>query len=148
MMTKLKVPKYEAAMGQHAPKLRLTSQRRHVYDELMAGRDHPTATDIFIRVQKRMPSISLATVYNCLETMVTHGLVKAVHVDREPTRFCANLKDHGHFICTACERVYDIELSKADRFLNKLPQGAMVIQQDVTLKGFCPSCSKKQRKDS
>jgi len=79
-------------MSSHAPKLRLTSQRRHVYDELMSAGDHPTATDVFIRVQKKLSSISLATVYNCLETMVDHGLIKAVHVDREPTRFCANLK--------------------------------------------------------
>ena len=139
------MPKYEAAMGRHAPKLRLTSQRRHVYNEIMAGSDHPTATDVFIRVQKKTPSISLATVYNCLEAMVEHGLVKAVHVDREPTRFCPNLKDHGHFICTACEHVCDIELPKSDRFLSKLPEGTIVTQQDITLRGLCPSCVKKKK---
>jgi Fur family peroxide stress response transcriptional regulator len=60
------IPSYERAMGREG--LRLTPQRRHVYEVLMAKRDHPTATEVFIRAQKRMPSISLATVYNCLET--------------------------------------------------------------------------------
>lgn len=147
MIQKIRTPKYETAMGQHAPKLRLTPQRRHVYDELMGGSDHPTATDVFIRVQKRMPSISLATVYNCLETMVAHGLVQAVHVDREPTRFCPNLKDHGHFICTVCEHVYDIELPKVDRFLSKLPAGTVIKQQNLTLRGFCANCSTKEKSE-
>ena len=59
---------YTSAMARGG--LRLTPQRRHVYEVLMDKRDHPTATEVFIRVQRRMPSISLATVYNCLETMV------------------------------------------------------------------------------
>lgn len=135
-------------MKQHAPKLRLTSQRRYVYNELMNGFNHPTATEVFIRVQKKTPSISLATVYNCLETMVQHGLVKQVHFDREPTRFCLNLKEHGHFICTECEHVYDIELQDVDYFLNKLPSGVIVTQQDINLRGLCADCSGKKNKKS
>ena len=43
---------------------RLTPQRREVYEVLLAQRDHPTATEVFMRAKQRMPSISLATVYN------------------------------------------------------------------------------------
>lgn len=131
--------------------LRLTPQRRHVHDVLMQKRDHPTATEVFIRVQKRMPSISLATVYNCLETMVGHGLVKAVHVDREPTRFCANLRDHGHFHCTGCGLISDVEFAPRTAGSEPrhatagtgwiLPQGFIVTQQDISLRGLCASCS-------
>ena len=58
--------------------LRLTRQRREVYDILMEQRDHPTATELFIKVKERVPTISLATVYNCLETLTGAGLVKQV----------------------------------------------------------------------
>jgi Fur family peroxide stress response transcriptional regulator len=133
-------PAYESAMGRDG--MRLTPQRRHVYEVLMEKRDHPTATEVFLRVQKRMSTISLATVYNCLETMVDHGLVKAVHVDREPTRFCANLKEHGHFHCTECGQISDIEFSHSkDAHGWQLPSGYLVTQQDVTLRGLCPECS-------
>ena len=89
-----------------------------------------------------MSTISLATVYNCLETMVDHGLVKAVHVDREPTRFCANLKEHGHFHCAGCGQISDIEFSHSkDAHGWKLPSGFLITQQDVTLRGLCPECS-------
>jgi Fur family peroxide stress response transcriptional regulator len=134
------IPAYERAMGREG--LRLTPQRRHVYEVLMAKRDHPTATEVFIRAQKRMPSISLATVYNCLETMVGKGLVKAVHVDREPTRFCANLREHGHFHCTECGHVSDIEFSETRDKGWKLPSGFLVAQHDVTLRGLCADCGK------
>lgn len=129
--------------------LRLTPQRHHVYEVLMEKRDHPTATEVFLRVQKKMPSISLATVYNCLETMVGNGLVKAVHVDREPTRFCANLREHGHFHCTACGHITDIEFSHPRVSTQSaaatggwsLPVGYLITQQDVTLRGLCDKCS-------
>ena len=132
------IPAYENAMGREG--LRLTPQRRQVYEVLMDKRDHPTATEVFIRAQKRMPSISLATVYNCLETMVGNGLVKAVHVDREPTRFCANLREHGHFHCSDCGKVTDIEFSQAHDKGWKLPDGFLVNQHDVTLRGLCADC--------
>ena len=129
---------YASAMVQGG--FRLTPQRRQVYAVLMEKRDHPTATEIFVRAQKGMPSISLATVYNCLETMVGSGLVKAVHVDREPTRFCANLHEHGHFHCTECGRVADIEFSPTQDKGWKLPSGFLVTQQDVSLRGLCADC--------
>jgi len=132
---------YESVMGREG--FRLTPQRRHVYEVLMEKRDHPTATEVFIRAQQGMPSISLATVYNCLETMVGSGLVKAVHVDREPTRFCANLHDHGHFHCTACGHITDIEFGRKGSTTKgwKLPEGFLVTHQDLTLRGLCPACS-------
>ena len=88
--------------------LRLTPQRREVLDVLLKKRDHPTATEVFMRVKKHRASISLATVYNCLETLVDCGLVRQVNVDREPTRYCPNLEEHGHFICNKCGGVHDV----------------------------------------
>lgn len=146
MKKKNSIPDYESAMGREG--LRLTPQRRQVYEVLMDKRDHPTATEVFIRAQKRMPSISLATVYNCLETMVGSGLVKAVHVDREPTRFCANLREHGHFHCTECGHVSDIEFSQTHEQGWMLPSGFLVTQHDVTLRGLCAGCGTSSRSGS
>ena len=55
----------------------MTKQRKVVYDVLLdEPRDHPTASEVFMRAKHQMPSISLATVYNCLETL-THAEVPA-----------------------------------------------------------------------
>jgi Fur family peroxide stress response transcriptional regulator len=132
---------YETAVG-HGD-LRDTPQRRHVYDLLFERRDHPTATEVFMRAKQTMPSISLATVYNSLETLVACGLVKQVHVDREPTRYCPNLQEHGHFVCEKCGHVSDVDLAsgkKMGRAWN-LPDGFTVTSYEVSLRGTCSTCN-------
>ncbi len=122
---------------------RQTEQRRAVFDALMAKADHPTAVEVFMRVKGRLSSISLATVYNCLDTLVECGVVRMVHRDREPSRFCANLSDHAHFFCTSCGSVTDLPLRKPFEAgsLWDLPEGVSVLQQDTTFRGLCGACS-------
>lgn len=90
--------------------LRSTKQREQIFDVLLTQRDHPTADEVFARARESMPSISLATVYNCLETLVKCGLVRLVNYEREPTRYCPNLAPHAHFRDKITGRVVDIEL--------------------------------------
>ncbi len=122
---------------------RLTPQRRGVYDVLLAERDHPTATEVFLRAKKRMPAISLATVYNCLETLVDCGLAKQVNVDREATRYCPNLEEHGHFVCERCAGVTDVPLARSSKSQKSwvLPPEFVVTHSEITLRGLCPQCN-------
>ncbi|MAT47137.1 MAG: transcriptional repressor, partial [Verrucomicrobiaceae bacterium] len=92
-----KLPVSAKEIPQELRGLRMTKQRREVYSVLLRNRDHPNANEIFQRVQKGMPTISLATVYNCLDALVEHGLINQVNFDREPSRFCVNLAPHVHF---------------------------------------------------
>ena len=124
--------------------LRDTPQRRHVYDLLVGRRDHPTATEVFQRAKKTMPSISLATVYNSLETLVACGLVKQVHVDREPTRYCPNLEEHGHFVCEGCAKVFDIDLAAGRHEQWSLPKGFTITTHEISLRGYCADCANQK----
>jgi Fur family peroxide stress response transcriptional regulator len=124
--------------------LRMTEQRRQVYDALMAVRNHPTATEVFFRVKEKMPSISLATVYNCLETLTECGLIRHVHRDRESSRYCPNLEDHGHFFCENCGAILDVPFRKHSCQGYELPANAVVLGRDVNFRGICPDCVKKQ----
>ena len=90
--------------------LRPTPQREVVFKVILEKRDHPTADEIFARVKSQMPTISLATVYNCLETLVQCGLVRQVNLERAPTRYCPNLHEHAHFHDDATGQVHDIDL--------------------------------------
>lgn len=93
--------------------LRATPQREVVYDVLLKKRDHPTADEVFARVKSERPSISLATVYNCLETLVQCDLVRAVNFERGPTRYCPNLSPHAHFHDEQSGQTHDIDLPPA-----------------------------------
>jgi Fur family peroxide stress response transcriptional regulator len=101
-----------AALAQRltASGLRPTPQREVVFKVILEKRDHPTADEIFVRVKSQMPTISLATVYNCLETLVQCGLVRQVNLERAPTRYCPNLHEHAHFHDDTTGQVHDIEL--------------------------------------
>lgn len=124
------------------PEYRLTKQRREVYEVLKDQRDHPTATEIFIRAKERVPGISLATVYNCLETLTQSGFVRQVNLDRGPSRYCPNLKDHGHFHCENCGEVTDVDLCHAPAATLALPRGSVVNRMEISLRGLCPKCAK------
>lgn len=117
--------------------LRLTRQRQEVYQLLLERRDHPTANEVYQRVRKKLPSISLATVYNCLEALVNHGLVNQVNFERSSSRFCPNLVDHGHFQDIRTGRIYDITIKEGvdlKEFIN-LPEDVHVEEAQITLRG-------------
>lgn len=120
--------------------IRLTPQRRHVYEALMEQRDHPTALDVFMRVKAKVPSISLATVYNCLEALSESGLIKPVNLDRGSSRYCPNPVPHGHFFCDQCGAVMDVPLHGALEKNWEVPARTVVSQAEITLRGLCPTC--------
>lgn len=121
---------------------RFTPQRQHVYDVLMAERDHPTAEEVFIRAKHRMPDISMATVYNCLDALVRSGVARQVTVDRGATRFCPNMQEHCHFFCDTCEKVFDIDFDKSPAGIT-LPKGFKAARFEIAIHGICPQCGKK-----
>ena len=123
--------------------LRLTAQRQQVLAVLLARRDHPTAEEVFIRAKARMPDISLATVYNCLEALIRCGLLRQVQLDRGAARYCPNMAEHSHFRCEICGRIYDIELAP-DALQPHLPRGFHVSHREVSWHGECAECARSQ----
>jgi Fur family peroxide stress response transcriptional regulator len=125
---------------------RFTPQRQHVYTVLLREKDHPTAEEVFIRAKKDMPDISMATVYNCLDALVKCGLVRLVVLDRGATRFCSNMKEHGHFYCDACGAVFDVEVaSQLDSAGVQVPTGFKIERYDIAIHGQCPECVGRQQ---
>lgn len=119
--------------------LRPTPQRETVFQVLLEKRDHPTADEVFARVKDAMPTISLATVYNCLEALVQHGLVRAVNFERAPTRYCPNLHPHAHFHDESGSTL-DIDLppSLLDQLQALLPRGYSARHIEINFHGRAP----------
>jgi Fur family peroxide stress response transcriptional regulator len=118
--------------------LRMTRQRREVYKSLMANRVHPTAQDVFLEVKDKLPHISLATVYNCLEALTQHGIIRQVHFDRESCRYCPNLLDHGHFHDQSTGKIHDVIFKPGVRLEDvlELPPGTTISNIELTLRGI------------
>lgn len=117
--------------------LRMTRQRQEVYRLLIRERTHPTANEVFIRIKEALPNVSLATVYNCLEALVQHNVIRQVNFDREPSRYCPNLDEHGHFHDETTGTIHDVKfkpgISLAD--VLDLPPNTVIKDIEITLRG-------------
>ena len=124
--------------------LRATPQRELVYSSLLKQRDHPTAEEVFARVKAEMPTISLATVYNCLETLVQCRLIRQVNRERSSTRYCPNLHPHAHFHDEATGEIHDVDLPPGfrDQLNNLLPKNFHASSVEITFLGKIDSASK------
>ena len=117
--------------------LRSTPQREAIYSVLLEKRDHPTAEEVFARAKPEMPMISLATVYNCLETLVQCNLVRAVNFERGPTRYCPNLQPHAHFHDEQTGATHDIDLPAGllDQVKSVLPPNFDAASVEIIFRG-------------
>ena len=117
--------------------LRSTPQREVVFKVILEKRDHPTVDDIFARVKAQMPTISLATVYNCLETLVQCGLIRQVNFERTASRYCPNLSAHAHFHDELTGEIHDIDVppEMMARLHGLLPEGYSAGSIELTYRG-------------
>lgn len=117
--------------------LRATPQREVVYSSLLTRRDHPTAEEVFSRVKADMPTISLATVYNCLETLVQCNLIRQVNHERGPTRYCPNLRPHAHFYDEQTGSTIDVDLPPPllEQLRSVLPPELSAAAVEITFRG-------------
>jgi Fe2+ or Zn2+ uptake regulation protein len=88
---------------------RLTRQRKAILNYLAATDAHPSAQQVFQEAKKDHPGLSLATVYNTLETLARMGLIKILDFQAMNNRHETNLVPHINLICTSCGKIQDFE---------------------------------------
>ena len=121
---------------------RNTPQRKVVLEELCAVKTHPTAAELYETVRRRLPRVSLGTVYRNLEVLLQDGIIRKLEFSGSESRFDGNRAEHYHVRCRDCGQIEDID--------DLGPGGAPV--QPATLAGFqieghrleyvglCPAC--------
>ena len=92
------------------PKLRMTTQRQVIMEELRKVKSHPTAGELCQMVRKRLPRISLGTVYRNLDILSRSGLIQKLDVAGQEMRFDGDIRDHYHLRCLDCGGVSDVEM--------------------------------------
>ena len=122
---------------------RFTGQRAAVYRFLSSTDRHPTADEVFLAVRGQEPVISLATVYNTLETLVGCGLAVKLGYADGSARYDGRTDDHHHARCLDCSRIFDLpdphvpgEVASLSRGLS----GFRVTGYRLELTGQCEAC--------
>lgn len=126
--------------------LAATHQRQVIYEVVVASPGHYSPEQIYARVRRRIPSISLATVYKNIRLFVEHGLLREVTPHGPALRVDGNLEPHHHLVCSRCKSVQDIEGEFIDfrRLSRQLPDGFDVTQPLVEVFGLCRRCSARK----
>jgi Fe2+ or Zn2+ uptake regulation protein len=129
---------------------RQTRQRELILDIVRSTMDHPTAEWVFRQARRRLPRISLATVYRNLKELAGEGAIREMHAGGESARFDGNTGRHYHIRCVACGRVNDLPIS-VDEQLEQAAGLAMnyrILGHEVEVRGVCPGCQSKEQNDS
>lgn len=95
----------------------------------------------------RLPGLGIATVYRAVRELSDAGSIVSVTYAGQPQRFeWAVARHHSHFICHACNRVFDIEAPANVPLPEKRPKGFLFQGDEVIYYGKCRDCRKKKLK--
>jgi Fur family ferric uptake transcriptional regulator len=127
-------------------RVRKTKQREVILDELMKLCTHPSADELYGRVKKRLPRISLGTVYRNLDMLSREGIIRRLETAGPQKRFDADTGDHQHIRCVGCGRIDDLaagaDRARCDTRVAK-GTGYRVLGRQIEYLGICPACGKK-----
>lgn len=99
---------------------RSTRQRAAVYAYLEQVTDHPTTDEIYRAVRKKLPRISLATVYNALDALVDARLATRLTYGDGSARYDCRADDHYHLRDVVTGEVRDLPAEFDPHLLEKL----------------------------
>jgi Fur family peroxide stress response transcriptional regulator len=106
---------------------KLTPQRLEIVGLLSKDTTHASAMDIFKKVRKRAPQISMSTVYYTLDILKKEGLIRELEFYAKDNRYDINVSNHLNLICTKCGKIED--------FMQQLPVSSQAVEKKT---GFKP----------
>ena len=122
----------------------VTHQRQVLYETMKTMHGHPSPEEVYARGKKKVPAISLATVYKNIHLFVESGVFREVSMHHGSVRVEMNGEPHHHMVCSKCRKIADIGekelglVAKRDR----LPGGFLVERYAVDVIGVCAGCQK------
>ena len=122
--------------------LKITKQRAVILEELRKLKTHPTATELYELVRKRIPRISLGTVYRNLEVLADAGIIRKIETAGTQKRFDAMIENHYHVRCVNCGRVDDLPVPPI-REIEDVLHGFTdykISSYRLEFQGLCPIC--------
>ena len=122
--------------------LKVTPQRQCIFRVLHGNGSHPTAYAVFESVREEMPTVSLRTVYQTLNDLVSLGEIQQFDVGTGAARFDDATGVHHHLVCTKCGAMRDVHSDISGlRLSARQHQGFTISGTEVIFRGLCADCS-------
>mgnify|MGYP001608647748 FL=1 len=127
--------------------LKLTPQRLAIHKILAAKAQHPTINEVYERIKKDYPSLSLNAVYKTLQLFIELGMASQFTTKEGVIRYEIKIQPHHHILCLKCRRINDIFDSSLDKLKVSPPLkgGFEIIMHDVIFYGYCSECKQEGR---
>lgn len=123
--------------------LKATPQRIAII-ELMEYSGHISIDDLFKEIREKFSSISLATLYKNIHSMMSVNLIREVKIPGQKAKYEIEKIPHAHVVCKTCGELKDIPFD-ATRLLEDTIKNSDYRADDVSImiSGICPECQKK-----
>ncbi len=130
--------------------MRKSHQRETILETIRGMHTHPTADEVYIEVKKKIPQISLGTVYRNLELLASMGEIKRLEVAGKKMRFDGGTRPHPHIICIRCGKIEDYPLSHFPEVREGFDPdtGYTIVECAINILGICPQCSREMGKNN
>ena len=124
--------------------IRITPQRVGLFKILGQEGAHLTAEEIYEKIKKRFPGISLATVYTILELFKDKRLVQEIRIKNGRSCFETRVDWHHHFLCEKCGRIFDVDIAPCPSLEKKEADGHIIKEHQGYFYGLCRICKKRR----
>jgi Fur family peroxide stress response transcriptional regulator len=127
---------------------RFTKQRQAILEALKNTYTHPDANWVYKKVSKKIPNISLGTVYRNLNILTDENIIKELSFQPNVTRYEANPEPHHHIMCLMCHKIEDVVASHGceteEKYKDKLEKELKYsdIDCEILFTGICADCKK------
>ena len=120
----------------------MTRLRKVILEELRKVKTHPSADEVYEMVRRRLPRISLGTVYRNLEILSESGDIQKLEPGCSLKRFDGDTSEHCHIRCVRCDRIADAPLPDLKVDLEGVnPTDFEITGHRLEFIGLCPECS-------
>jgi Fur family ferric uptake transcriptional regulator len=127
---------------------RMTRQREVILEEIRRAKMHPSADEVYEMVRKRLPRISLGTVYRNLDILSELGEIQKLELGGDIKRFDWDPKKHYHVRCLQCGRVDNAPIAPLREIEDELYGTTVytIIGHRLEFEGLCPRCTREMEK--
>ena len=141
------ITNYENLLKDH--NLSLTAVRLAVL-EAITTHPHMQAEQVFNMVKEKLATTSKQAIYNNLNTLVEHGIIREIKPKGCASLYETRVNDnHHHVVCKHCDAVMDTDcFDKAPCLVPMNDHGFIIEEAEVTFWGICPTCQKSKTKNN
>lgn len=128
--------------------LKLTPQRRRVFERAFATHEHFSAETLYRWIQADSRDVSRATVYRTLSLLVEGGFLESLDAGQGELLYEHVLghRHHDHLVCLACGKIEEFSDERIEALQREAAErkGFALEYHNLRLFGTCASCTRKK----